>query len=94
MSREGTTAIRMSSTYEQGRGNDLGDLKMEATEALRGLISEVRMVPNEEAPNGHHIELAGELAGILALGEAETTQPAQFAQAESATMVAGARPQK
>lgn len=67
------------------------DLKMEATEALRGLISEVRMVPHEDAPNGHHIELAGELVGILALGEAETTRPAQFTRAGSVTMVAGGR---
>ncbi len=65
------------------------DLKMEATEALRGLISEIRMMPHENAPNGHHIELAGELAGILALGEAETTKPAQFARVKSVTMVAG-----
>ncbi len=65
------------------------DLKMEATEALRGLISEIRMVPDENAPNGHHIELSGELAGILALGEAETIKPAQFARAGSVTMVAG-----
>jgi len=42
------------------------DLKMEATEALRGLISEIRMVPHEGA---------GELAGILALGEADSIRP-------------------
>ena len=64
-------------------------LKMEATEALRGLISEIRLMPDADAPNGHHIEIAGELAGILALGEAETTRPAQFARAGSVTMVAG-----
>ena len=64
-------------------------LKMEATEALRGLISEIRLVPNSDAPQGHHIELAGELAGILALGEAETTKPARVAQAGSVTVVAG-----
>ena len=64
-------------------------LKMEATEALRGLISEVRMVPDEDAPNGHHIELFGELAGILALADAETTKPARFARVGSVTMVAG-----
>ena len=70
------------------------DLKMEATEALRVLIYEIRMVPKENAPNAHHIELAGELAGILALGEAETIRPAHFTRAESVTMVAGARFQK
>jgi len=65
------------------------DLKMEATEALRGLISEIRMVPDADAPNGHHIELAGELAGILALGEVQTTRPAASAGLKSVTMVAG-----
>ena len=64
-------------------------LKMEATEALRGLVSEIRMVPDADAPNGHHIELAGELAGILALGSSETTKPALFARAGSETVVAG-----
>lgn len=67
------------------------DIKTEATEALRGLISEIRMVPDENAPNCHHIELSGELAGILALGEEETTKPAKFARAGSITMVAGGR---
>jgi len=47
-------------------------------------------MPDENAQNCHHIELAGDLAGILALGEAETTKPAQFARAKSVTMVAGA----
>tara|TARA_R110000850_G_scaffold113041_4_gene227553 strand:+ start:2002 stop:3648 length:1647 start_codon:yes stop_codon:yes gene_type:complete len=65
------------------------DLKMEATEALRGLISEIRMLPHENAPNCHHIELAGELAGILDLGAAETTKPARSARVKSVTMVAG-----
>lgn len=50
-------------------------LKTEASEALRGLISEIRMMPYASAPNGHHIELSGELAAILALGEPETTPP-------------------
>ncbi|WP_298860686.1 zinc ribbon domain-containing protein [uncultured Sulfitobacter sp.] len=40
-------------------------IKIEATEALCGLVSEIGMIPNEHAPNGHHIELAGHLAGIL-----------------------------
>ena len=66
-------------------------LKMEATEALRGLVSEVRMVPDADAPNGHHIELVGELAGILSLGELDTTKPARVAGFKSETVVAGAR---
>ena len=64
-------------------------LKTEATEALRGVISEVRMVPDENAQNWHHIELAGDLAGILALGDSETTKPAHTARVKSVTMVAG-----
>lgn len=66
-------------------------LKMEATEALRGLISKVVMIPDADAPNGHRIELAGELAGILSLGEADTTKPATRAGVRQITMVAGGR---
>jgi hypothetical protein len=44
------------------------NLHTEATEALRVLVFEIRMVPHNGAPNGHHFGLAGELAGILALG--------------------------
>ena len=47
------------------------------------------MIPDADAPNGHHIELSGELAGILALGESETTKPPRIARAGSVTMVAG-----
>lgn len=36
------------------------DVKREAAEALRGLISEVRMVPDTAARNGHTIELIGD----------------------------------
>ncbi|MEM5476298.1 hypothetical protein [Pacificibacter sp. AS14] len=66
-------------------------LKTEATEALRGLISAIKMLPDETAPNGHRIELAGELAGILPLGDAKTTKPATGAGLGSITMVAGGR---
>jgi site-specific DNA recombinase len=78
------TKIRNLSSALQDPG-----LKTEATEALRGLVSEIRMVPDTEAPNGHHIELVGELAGILALGDAETTKPARLARVGSVTVVAG-----
>ncbi len=64
-------------------------LKREATEVLRGLISEVRMIPDADVPTGHRIELAGELAGILALGEADTTKPPRCEGFKSETMVAG-----
>nr|WP_280517751.1 recombinase family protein [Falsirhodobacter halotolerans] len=44
-------------------------MKREATEILRGLISEVRMIPEAGAPGGHRMELVGDLAGILRLAE-------------------------
>lgn len=50
-------------------------LRVQVAEAMRGLISEIRMIPAADAPNGHQIDLRGDLAGILALGEAETTKP-------------------
>ena len=68
--------------------NELG-LKREATEVLRGLISEVRMIPDADAPNGHIIELAGELAGILSLGALDTTKPPRCEGFKSETLVAG-----
>jgi site-specific DNA recombinase len=65
------------------------DVKREAAEALRALISEVRMVPDATARNGHGIELVGELAGILSLGDFNATKPPRFARALSETLVAG-----
>ena len=50
------------------------EIKREAAEALRGLISEVRMVPEAAARNGHAIELVGDLAGILSLGGLDATR--------------------
>lgn len=66
-------------------------LKSEATEALRGLITEIRMVPDAHDRNSHHIELAGDLAVILALGDAQTTRPAASAGLKSVKLVAGGR---
>ncbi|WP_420003891.1 hypothetical protein [Arenibacterium sp. LLYu02] len=40
------------------------EVKREAAEALRGLISEVRMVPEAAAFNGDAINLVGALCGI------------------------------
>lgn len=74
------------------------ELKLQATELVRGLISEVRMVPEPGAPGSHEIELVGDLAGILQLAEAETTKPPRAARAgrsiESETVVAGTRNQR
>nr|WP_154338347.1 recombinase family protein [Paracoccus sp. S-4012] len=66
-------------------------LRLEASEALRGLISEIRMLPDEDEPGGHRIEISGALAGILALGEPDGRKPrlAAGAGAWSGTVVAG-----
>jgi len=44
-------------------------VKLGAMEALRGLVSEIRIIPDSDAPSGHRMELVGELAAILALSE-------------------------
>ncbi|WP_123792303.1 hypothetical protein [Pacificibacter maritimus] len=41
--------------------------RFEASELLRGLISAIRMLPDETALNGQRIKLVGELAAILEL---------------------------
>lgn len=68
-------------------------MKLEATEILRSLITEIRMLPEASNPGGHEIELVGELAGILNLSEADMAKPPRLARAgksvESETMVAG-----
>ncbi|UWQ60539.1 recombinase family protein [Leisingera caerulea] len=66
------------------------EVRREATASLRALISEVRMVPDADAPGGHQLELVGELAGLMALGSPESKKPPLFAEAWSETMVAGA----
>ena len=71
-----------------------------ATGILRGLIREIRMMPEAAAPGGHHVELVGELAGILGLAEGKTspeqmdmTKPPRSARAlgssRSVSVVAG-----
>ncbi len=47
------------------------DIRQEAVEALRGLISEVRMVPDLSCPNNHRMDLVGDFAGILQLSEGD-----------------------
>ena len=51
------------------------ETKSEAIELLRGLVSEVRLHPDENASGGHHIELFGELAAILEFSNPKTTNP-------------------
>ncbi|MCD1620948.1 recombinase family protein, partial [Salipiger manganoxidans] len=64
-------------------------VRVQAAEAMRSLISEILMVPAADAPDGHRIALNGDLAGILALGEADVRKPPRVARAWSETMVAG-----
>ena len=65
------------------------EVRREATASLRALISEVRMVPDADAPGGHQLELVGELAGLMSLGNPESKKPPLFARAWSETVVAG-----
>jgi hypothetical protein len=59
----------------------------EATSIIRGLLSEIRLVPLDGALA---IELVGELAGLLALGEAQNDDSRPKA-AGSTVLVAGGR---
>ena len=43
------------------------DTKAEAADILRGLIDKIILQPDPDAPNGHKIELYGELGAILSL---------------------------
>ena len=52
--------------------------KSEAIVLLRGLVTEVRMIPETTALNGHIIELQGDLAAILALSDPPTTKIPPF----------------
>jgi len=70
------------------------DTRAEAADLLRGLIEKIILLPDPNAPNGHVIELYGELGAILSLC---TDQEGTKAKARSGatgvwqlTMVAGA----
>jgi site-specific DNA recombinase len=62
----------------------------EATQLLRGLISEIRLYPDADAVGGHRIELSGELGAILALGDPQKAKPRLLTGVTSDSMVAGA----
>jgi len=92
--------LRMHPSLTELYRQKIGDLaaalsnpavRVEAAEAMRGLISEIRLNPATDAPNGHQIELSGDLAAICALGDTQTTRPATSAGLRSVTMVAGGR---
>ena len=63
--------------------------RTEATEALRGLILEVRMVPDANAQNGHTIEIFGELGAILGMAGSRIDEPRRFTGGVSYSLVAG-----
>ena len=60
--------------------------KAEATELLRGLLHTIRLVPEA---TGLAIELVGELATIMALGDAPKQNARRGTAGGSVTMVAG-----
>ncbi len=77
--------LSLSTRYREliedlARSLNAPDVKREAAEALRALISEVRMVPDPTARNGHTIENIGKLAGILRLGGLDATKPPAFCE--------------
>ena len=61
------------------------ETKAEATTIIRGMLSEIRLTPNNDALE---IELVGELAGLLRLGQKETASK-RYASGRSVTLVAG-----
>jgi hypothetical protein len=70
------------------------DTREEAADILRGLIEEIVLTPDTTAPNGHAIELNGELGAILTLCRDGTGTNAKArggsAGFRQVTMVAGA----
>lgn len=70
------------------------DAREEASDILRGLIERIVLTPDAKAPNGHSIELFGELGAILVLcKEAEHTNAKArrgSAGSKQVTVVAGA----
>ncbi|WP_244889285.1 recombinase family protein [Roseivivax marinus] len=64
-------------------------VRPEATEVLRSLLSEVRMIPDASADHGHVIELYGELGAILGLAGGANDEPRRFTGGVSYSMVAG-----
>lgn len=65
--------------------------RSEAAECIRGLVSEIRLIPDPSAPGGHQIELHGDLAAILALGEGKSKTPRGLSLGASDSLVAGTR---
>ena len=69
------------------------DTREEAADILRGLIEKIVLMPDATAPNGHTLELYGELGAILTLCDAESSSKnnaRMTAGFQQVTMVAGA----
>jgi hypothetical protein len=67
-------------------------IKAEAADVLRSLIDRVVLTPAAEAPDGIDARLYGELAAVLALGNADEQKlPAAGAAGSQLSVVAGAR---
>ena len=65
------------------------DSRSEATTILRGLIEQVVLHPDADAPGGHVIELYGELGAILGLGDGTNDKPRLGLGGVSNSLVAG-----
>ena len=84
----------LAQVYRQKVSNLIASLnddlvRPEATEALRGLVSEVRMIPDDAAEHSHVIELYGELGAILSFADGGNDKPRRFTGGVSYSMVAG-----
>ena len=62
------------------------ETRVEAAEAMRGLLTEIRLIP---VAGGHEIELVGDLAGILALTQGQKKTPPATGAGVSVPLVAG-----
>ncbi|OOY02726.1 recombinase family protein [Thioclava sp. F28-4] len=65
------------------------DSRSEATAILRGLIEQIVLHPDPDAPSGHVIELYGELGAILGLGDGTNDKPRLGLGGVSNSLVAG-----
>ena len=73
---------------------DEEETRPEAVQILRGLIEKIAMIPDPKAPNGHRLDLEGELGAILVLCNNGVEKNANArtggAGVKQLTMVAGA----
>ncbi|MCE8421702.1 recombinase family protein, partial [Rhodovulum sulfidophilum] len=69
------------------------ETRPEAVQILQGLIEKIVMIPDPKAPNGHQLELVGEVGAILSLCEGSGTNANSHREGGrigQVTMVAGA----